>query len=186
MHIKKLSELCRKENIDLWFEDECHFQQHGSRHSMWIPPEIKDPVLLHAPTRKKQGVFGAVQVHQGRLVTQLEETFNALTFQSFLEYVVRYRTPGKLMVLVLDNARWHHAKLIQPWLFMHRHVIQLDFLPPYSPELNTIERVWKLTRRLCTHNRYFPHLDDLTQAVSQQFIAWMKPNDSLRRLCAVN
>lgn len=120
------------------------------------------------------------------LVTQLEDTFNALTFQSFLEYVLRYRTPGKLMVLVLDNARWHHAKLIQPWLFKHRHVIQLDFLPPYSPELNAIERVWKLTRKLCTHNRYFPHLDDLTQAVSQQFIAWMKPNDALRRLCAVN
>jgi len=178
--------LSRKENIDLWFEDECHFQQHGSRHSMWIPPEIKDPVLLHAPTRKKQGVFGAVQVRKGRLVTQLEDTFNALTFQSFLEYVLLYRTPGKLMVLVLDNARWHHAKLIQPWLFKHRHVIQLDFLPPYSPELNTIERVWKLTRRLCTHNRYFPHLDDLTQAVSQQFIAWMKPNDDLRRLCAVS
>jgi len=152
---------------------------------MWIPPEIKDPVLLHAPTRKKQGVFGAVQVRQGRLVTQFEDTFNALTFQSFLEYVLRYRTPGKLMVLVLDNARWHHAKLIQPWLFKHHHVIQLDFLPPYSPELNTIERVWKLTRRLCTHNMYFPHLDDLTQAVSQQFIAWMKPNDALRRLCAV-
>jgi transposase len=185
VHIKKLIELCRQENIDLWFEDECHFQQHGSSYSMWIPPEIKDPILLHAPTRKKQGVFGAVQVSEGRLVTHLEQTFNALTFQSFLAYVLRYRTPDKLMVLVLDNARWHHAKLIQPWLMEHRHMIQLDFLPPYSPELNPIERVWKLTRRLCTHNRYFPQLDDLTQTVSQQFMAWMNPNNTLRKLCAV-
>ncbi len=152
---------------------------------MWIPLEIKDPVLHLAPTRKKQGVFGAVQAHSGRLLTQFEDTFNAITFQSFLEYVVRHRTPGKLMVLVLDNARWHHAKLIQPWLFKHRHLIQLDFLPPYSPELNTIERVWKLTRRLCTHNSYFPLFSDLTEAVSQQFIVWMKPNKALRRLCAV-
>ena len=64
-------------------------------------------------------------------------------------------------------------------------MIQLDFLPPYSPELNPIERVWKLTRRLCTHNRYFPHMDDLTRAVSQQFVTWSSPNDVLRKLCAV-
>lgn len=185
VHIKKLGELSRRKDVDLWFEDECHFQQHGSRYRMWIAPEIKDPVLLHAPTRKKQGVFGAIQVHTGRLLTQFEESFNALTFQSFLEYILRYRTPGKMMVIVLDNARWHHAKLLSPWLHKHRQDLMLDFLPPYSPELNAIERVWKLTRRLCTHNRYFPYLNDLVQAISQQFITWMKPNKVLQRLCAV-
>ena len=152
---------------------------------MWIPPEIKDPILLHAPTRKKVGVFGAVSLWNGQLVTHMENTFNALTFQSFLEYLLQNRTSGKLMVLVLDNARWHHAKLIQPWLMEHRHMIQLDFLPPYSPELNPIERVWKLTRRLCTHNRYFPTLTELTSAVTLQFNAWMKPNSNLLKLCAI-
>lgn len=177
--------MSRQDSFELWFEDECHFQQHGSRHSMWVPPEIKDPVLPHAPTRKKQGVFGAMQSQNGRLLTQFADSFNAKSFQSFLEYVLKYRTPGKMMVIILDNARWHHATLIQPWLSSHHQIIRLDFLPPYSPELNHIERVWKLTRRLCTHNRYFPSFDDLTQAISQQFIAWMKPNQTLRKLCAI-
>src|SRR6266446_8879965 len=48
------------ETVDLWATDEVHFQQHGSRCQMWIPPETKDPVLLHAPTRKSVGYFGAV------------------------------------------------------------------------------------------------------------------------------
>lgn len=60
---------------------------------MWIPQEVKDLILLHAPTRKKLGVFGAVCVHKGRLLTYFENTFNALTFQSFLEYVLQHRTP---------------------------------------------------------------------------------------------
>ncbi|MFH0990955.1 MAG: transposase, partial [bacterium] len=68
----------------------------------------------------------------------------------------------------------------------HRHVLRLDFLPPYSPELNTVERVWKLTRTLCTHNRYFEHLDDLIDAVIMQFQVWKKPNGILQRLCAIN
>jgi transposase len=60
----------------------------------------------------------------------------------------------------------------------------LDFLPPYSPELNPIERVWKLTRRNCLHNRYFSQLSDLIEDVENQFNQWHKGNDTLRRLCA--
>jgi hypothetical protein len=60
----------------------------------------------------------------------------------------------------------------------------LDFLPPYSPELNPIERVWKLTRRLCLHNRYFAFLDSVAEAVEGQLANWLGPNETLRRLCA--
>jgi hypothetical protein len=62
---------------------------------------------------------------------------------------------------------------------------RLDFLPSYSPELNPIERVWKLTRQLCLHNRYFGFLDGVVSAVEGQFAEWTKPNDILRRLCAI-
>mgnify|MGYP002848982994 CR=1 FL=1 len=61
----------------------------------------------------------------------------------------------------------------------------LDYLPPYSPELNPIERVWKLTRRMCVHNKYFPELDDVIKDVEECFGQWTKPNDTLRRLCAI-
>ncbi|MGH9771341.1 MAG: hypothetical protein ACRD4Q_06550, partial [Candidatus Acidiferrales bacterium] len=46
-------------------------------------------------------------------------------------------------------------------------------------------RVWKLTRRLCLHNRYFEKLDEVTAAVETQFASWTKRNDTLRRLCAI-
>jgi transposase len=61
----------------------------------------------------------------------------------------------------------------------------MSYLPPYSPDLNPIERVWKLTRRLCLHNRYFPHLNGVISAVEEQFAYWTKPNETLRRLCSV-
>jgi hypothetical protein len=66
--------------IDLWSTDEVHFQQYGSRCLMWVPPEEKDPVLLHHPTRKSVGYFGAVRLRDGKLVFQREEErFNAVT-----------------------------------------------------------------------------------------------------------
>ncbi len=53
----------------------------------------------------------------------------------------------------------------------------LDFLPPYSPDLNPIERSGT-TRRLCLHNRYFGFLDGVVAAVEDQFAEWITPNDS--------
>ena len=184
-HIKKLRRLAAREDIDLWCEDECHFQQHGSRCTMWIPPEDCDPILEHAPTRKSVALFGAVRVGDGRLVTQQEKTFDASSFQAFLKQLLRHLRNGRKIVVVLDNARYHHAKILQPWLWEHRSVLTLDFLPPYSPDLNPVERVCKMTRRLCTHNRYFATLEEVTQVLNDQFLLWRKPNSDLQRLCAI-
>ncbi|MBI5280815.1 MAG: transposase [Candidatus Solibacter usitatus] len=61
----------------------------------------------------------------------------------------------------------------------------MSFLPPYSPDLNPLEGVWKLTRRSCLHNRYFPELEDVMRDVEEQFRQWSRGNDTLRRLCAI-
>jgi transposase len=61
----------------------------------------------------------------------------------------------------------------------------LMFLPPYSPELNLIERVWKLTRWLATHNRHFPSLGHVVEAVLKRFNLCAKPNRQLARLYAI-
>jgi transposase len=88
------------------------------------------------------------------------------------------------VVLIADNARYHHARLHKEWREQRAPLFALDFLPPYSPDLNPIERVWKLTRRLCTHNRYFSTLAEIISAVENQFSTWKKSDNTLRRLCA--
>lgn len=170
----------------MWFMDECHFQQHGSRLASWFPKDNKDPILKHEPTRKKVGIIGAVNARNGKLFASCEEgKFNAQTIGLFLEELIKCREIGKTMVVVLDNARFHHAKALSGWLKEHSDYFRLEFLPPYSPELNHIERVWKLLRRLCTHNQYFAHLEELRLAVFAKIIEWASPNDVLKNLCAI-
>jgi hypothetical protein len=173
--------------IDLWATDEVHFQQHGSRCRMWVPPETKDPVLLHHPTRRSVGYFGAVRLRDGKFWFSRETgRFNALTFLAFLKTLRRtsIRT-GRRVVVITDNAKYHHARLHKAWRENHAEDFRLDYLPPYSPELNPIERVWKLTRRQCIHNRYFPALEEVVTAVETQFGYWANGNETLRRLCAI-
>jgi transposase len=152
---------------------------------MWVPPEIKDPVLLQAPTRKSVACFGAVSLRTGTFVRSLCTTFDAATFETFLKTLLRHRSRGTRMVLVLDNARYHHAVRLKPLLRHYRAVLTLLFLPPYSPQLAPIERVWKLARRMATHNRFFATLDEGLTAVSTCFDRWRHPNSVLRRLCGI-
>jgi putative transposase len=62
--------------------------------------------------------------------------------------------------MVLDNVRFHHAKRLKPVLERYRERIELVFLPPYSPGLNPLERVWWLMRKQVTHNRWVKSMDE--------------------------
>ena len=62
----------------------------------------------------------------------------------------------------------------------------LDYLslPPYSPDLNPIEQVWRIARREKTHNRYFPSKDVLKDTMDKYFEGFSKPNEQLKSLCS--
>jgi len=175
-------------HLDLWSIDEVHFQQHGSRCRMWIAPEDKDPVLLHEPTRRSVGYFGAVRLRDGKFVYRREtDRFNGETFLAFLKQMRKASShSGKKVIAISDNARYHHAKLHKDYRQDCSDRFELDFLPPYSPDLNPIERVWKLTRRCATHNVYFPSLESIAGAVESKFNRWVHGSNILKRSCAIN
>ena len=103
--------------VDLWALDEVHFQQHGSRCRMWVPPEIKDPVLYHHPTRHSVGYFGAVRLRDGKFFYLREALrFNGESFQEFLKRLREASAvPGRRIVVISDNAKYHRARLHLPW-----------------------------------------------------------------------
>src|SRR6266481_9599399 len=112
--------------------------------------------------------------------------FNGPSFFQFLQQLRPASCgTGRRVVVITDNAPYHHSRLHKPWREKHADRFVLDFLPPYSPELNPIERVWKLTRRRCLHNRYFENLKDIVSAVETEFAYWTRRNDVLRRLCPI-
>jgi len=186
-HIKKLQALMQDDNVDLWAT------RRGALSAAWLalphvdPARNQGPVLLHAPTRKSVGYFGAVRLRDGRFVFRLETgKFNGPSFLQFLQQLrSASRGTRRRVVVIADNARYHHSRLHRPWREYHAHHFALDFLPAYSPELNPIERVWKLTRRRCLHNRYFDNLQDVIGAVESEFATWTTRNDVLWRLCAI-
>ena len=127
---------------------------------------------MHHPTRKGSGYFGAVPIRDGKFIyCREEERFNGATFFSFLKKSGRARChTGHHVVLILDNIKYH-VKLHFNWRKKSQEHLTSEFTPPYSPELSSTERVW-LTRRMGTHNRYFPTLTAVISSVENVFNHW--------------
>ncbi len=89
--------------------------------------------------KKKVSVFGAMLLN-GNDVAMISERSKAVDFVRFLE-VVRVENPSRTIVLILDNAKIHHAKITMKKC--KKHSVKLVHLPPYSPDLNPIEFAWK-------------------------------------------
>ncbi|MBX3172494.1 MAG: transposase [Candidatus Eremiobacteraeota bacterium] len=83
---------------------------------------------------------------------------------------VVHHNKGRKVFLILDNARYHHAKFVREWVdaTIRRKLNSASCLA-YSPDLNAAEHVWRLTKRTTTHNRHFPTLELLHAKVSRRF-----------------
>lgn len=96
----------------------------------------------------------------------------------------------KKIVMVLDNAPWHKkaVRLINDESLEEyadiRERMTLISLPPYSPDLNPIEQVWRKTRREVTHNRYFKNIGLLRAKLFAYFESFKEPNEELKSLCS--
>src|SRR5260370_7660378 len=139
--------MMKDDAVDLWALDEVHFQQQGSGCRMWVPPETKDPVVYHHPTRKSVGYFAAVRLRDGKFLFRRETgKFNGETFWEFLKVFREVSAVrGHRILAISDNAQYHRSRLHLDWRDQQIPPFGLDFLPPYTPHLNPIEPTLKLT-----------------------------------------
>jgi transposase len=79
--------------------------------------------------------------------------------------ILSKKNPKGNTVLILDNARIHHAKLIQPFLEQQKERLQLVYLPPYSPKLNIVEGLWGWLKESVIYNVFFSSIFEIRTAV---------------------
>ncbi|MED0756872.1 IS630 family transposase [Aneurinibacillus thermoaerophilus] len=111
-------------------------------------------------------LFGTVDIQTGDMFCISAEKCNAATFLDFLQQLLA-RYTDKFVILILDNARIHHAKLLRPFLEENCHCLFLLFLPPYSPELNPIEKMWRWLKDMVIVNHFHKNESEIRSSISE-------------------
>lgn len=135
-------------------------------------------------TGKHRGVklLATVDYCTGKVVWQEHEDYTAQTFLTFLEKMLEAYPTGTI-TMVLDNARIHHAKLLEDFLSQNKR-LSFVFLPPYSPQLNVVEGLWKWLKSDVINNVFYHTVADIRKNVHAFMESIMEtPMKIIDRLC---
>ena len=145
----------------VFFVDAAHFVLAPFLGFLWSLSRI----FIKAPAgRKRFNVLGALDAITHKLYTITNDTY--INAQSVCEllYEIAKHNAGIPVTLVLDNARYQKCKIV--WELAERLNIELLYIPPYSPNLNLIERLWKFVKKQCLYSKYYSDFLTFKEAIS--------------------
>lgn len=164
----------------MWFLDEARIGQTGRVGRRWYARGVR-PRGMRDLRHQAVYLFGAVCPARDTGVALVLPTVSAAAMQAMLDELSQTVTPGAQAVVIMDRAGWHIAgELDVP------DNLTPIFLPPYSPELNAIERVWLYLRERFLSHRVWRTYDDILDACCQAWNALVDETGRIRSLCSLD
>ena len=162
--LKPVIGAAQNEEVHLLFMDAAHFILHPFLCCLWCIARV---FIKAAAGRNRINVLGAVNAITKEITTMTNTGYiDATTIVEFLKQL-KQKYPDKPIAIVLDNARYQHCFFVTTWA--KSLGIHLLFLPPYSPNLNIIERVWKFTKKEILNAQYYDSPALFHQAINTFF-----------------
>lgn len=143
----------------IYFADSTHPSHNTMLSHGWILKGKKNDKYIKTNTgRDRLSLNGALNLVSQAAIVLEEKTVNSKATINLLESIKKKQKHGRAYV-ILDNASHHHARVVGHWL-LHHPRFKLIFLPPYSPNLNPIERLWRFFHQRVTANHYFETFEE--------------------------
>ena len=161
------------------FVDAVHPPQNPVMACAWIKRGTEQWIRSNTG-RKRLNINGAINLDQLDPVVRYDARIDAESTIRLLEERVRRHPAATTIHVICDNARYYRSRAVRQYL--ESSPITLVFLPPYAPNLNLIERLWKFFKKTIIHNRYFESFDDFTAACKGFFSQAHRHQDALRAL----
>ena len=122
-------------------------------------------VFIKSPSgRQRYNVLGAFNAISHELFTVTNDAYiNANSIIVLMKQILENYSDSAI-TLVMDNARYQRCKVVME--FAKEHGIELLFLPPYSPNLNLIERLWKFVKKKCLYNKYYSDFSSFKSSIN--------------------
>jgi transposase len=151
------------DNEVVMFLDAVHPTHAARPVGCWAPKQQK-LAIEQTSGRERINIHGAIDLETGQTRMLEAETIDAMSTIRLLESLELLYPLMACIHVFLDNARYHHAKLVKEWLARPGCRIKLHFLPAYCPHLNPIERLWGVMHKNITHNKCYETCGEFAEA----------------------
>jgi len=160
-------------NEVILFMDGVHPQHNTASGYAWIKKGEEKNIKSNTG-RSRLNIHGVYNPENCEVLTREDKTLETRSTIEFLKEIENHYKNKKKIQIILDNARYYKNKEINNYLSTSR--INFIYLPPYSPNLNLIERLWKLLRKKVMNNIYYETFIKFKDAVFDFFknIKYMK------------
>lgn len=142
----------KKEADRIYFIDGVHPLHNSQPAYGWIRKGT-EMVIPSNTGRQRLNLNGAYNLEDHKAIVQEADSINAQSTVRLLEEIMENQ-PSGLIYIILDNAKYYRSELVKTFVKQNKR-IKLVFLPPYSPNLNIIERLWKFFKKNVTYNTYY-------------------------------
>lgn len=160
-------------------EDEMVLTSSTTIQKVWLPKGQYPSVVDTNTTKQRRSIYGFLNLKTGQQEAFATDWQNMYITVSVLEQL-REIYPTQQLLILWDNCGWHRGSQVQRWIRRDGKIKTLYF-PPYTPELNPQEHVWKAGRKATTHNL---HITDIEQTV-MDFVAYITSRTFNYELCGL-
>ena len=167
----------------IYFMDATHPQHNPVIGCGWIKRGEDFPIKSNTG-RRRLNINGAIEIATYSAEIRFDVTIDAASTIALFEQIEKAHPNATRIVVICDNARYYRSRAVQEYLTTSR--IHLEFLPPYSPNLNLIERFWKFFKRQVLYNRYYETFEKYKDACQQFFARLSEYVPQLRSLLTEN
>ncbi len=163
---KKLEKELSK-NKEILFMDSCHPTQSTKFDYVCIK-KVKEKHIKTTALRTRVNITEVININSKEVITGKYDTINSESTIRFLEKVLLYYTKSKKINIIEDGAGSHKSKEVKK--FTKDKNIEIHTLPPYSPNLNPIERLWKIMNEYVRNNKYYKTAKKFRSAIDDFFL----------------
>ena len=170
-------------NDELLFIDGTHPQHSPVSSYAWMLKGQEKEVPTNTG-RKRININGALNINNFEVVVREDEPINAQSTIELLKQIEEAYPSASTIYIIADNARYYRAQIVSEYL--KTSCIQFKFLPPYSPNLNLIERLWKFMKKEVINSCYYQAYDIFKKKVMDFFENIKEYHDELTTLINEN
>ena len=171
------------ENDPIHFADATH-PQHNSIPSYGWTKKGQEKELKANCGRQRLNINGPINIETLEPMVHFYETMDAESAKDLFAKIDAKHLDTHVIYVIVDNARYYHSRRLKKMLKGTK--IKLIFLPPYSPNLNLIERYWKFFKKIVLNNRYYETFGEFKRACESFFRKWKKYLPELQTLLTEN